>query len=121
MSRGRNLIRRRKKLTILLDGSGNRTVNSTGSRKECLAEYDPSIFVQVCKRHWETWLTVVEQERKKLMEHVGQYPEIGVVGDLGDLMELGRIHEKMKQVIIDRDIPITIKYSFEFCHPGCGD
>ena len=96
MARGRNLIKRRKKLTILLDGSGNRTVNSVFTNKECIAEYDPAIFVRICKKNWANWMDQVGQEREKLLEEVGQYPAIN---DVSDLMKIEQIHVKMEQVI----------------------
>ena len=96
MARGRNLVKRRKKLTILLDGSGNRTVSSVSARKERMAEYDTAIFVPTCKKNWANWMDQLGQEREKLLEEVGQYPAIN---DVSDLMKIEQIHVKMEQVI----------------------
>ena len=96
MSRSnRNLIRRQRKLTILLDGAGNRVVNSS-SRKESLAEYDPSIFVSTCKGNWATWLTQVQTERERILGTVRQYP---LAEDVKELMDLERFLVKMEQVM----------------------
>ena len=97
MSRSnRTLIKRRKKLTILLDGSGNRVVNTEASRAECLAEYDPSIFVDSCKKHWTKWMATMLAERERVLAIVGQYPDPVQVGEL---MDIERFHVKMEQVI----------------------
>ena len=92
--RNRNLITRQKKLTILLDGSGNRIVNSVSCR-ETLAEYDPSIFVDSCKTNWSKWMNTMLAERERIMALVGQYPEPVQVGEL---MSVERFHVKMEQV-----------------------
>ena len=97
MSRSnRTLVKRRKKLTILLDGSGNRVVNSSLSREESLAEYDPSIFVGACQKHWVKWMATMLAERERILAIVGQYPDPVQVGEL---MDIERFHVKMEQVI----------------------
>ena len=117
MSRSNRKLSKRQKMSILLDGSGNRVVSPLASRRETLAEYDPALFVSVSKKYWSKWMEDVLAERHRLLDAASQYASPAGVKIL---LELEQLHVKMEKVRLLLLRPtLLLRFSGErFTHPN---